>query len=380
MAEFHVAVRRLMTERGLSLRGLARQAGYDPSYLSKVVNGKKTCPPFMARRLDEILGAEGEITDAASRLGARQSVEASVMDDGPVAPELVDYFRDSLAGHYRADMFLGPRNLIPTVRTQTDLIIELLPRADTAVRASLLGVGAAYAALLGWLYQDAGDLTASAHWRDTTLGLAHRASDAQLVSYALTNKAMMAVDTGDGRAVIDFTRAALVGQAHLCAKVQVLALQHQAHGWAMLRDRAQADRLLDQADALTGQVDDDYPWGNACRRTPRYVDVQRATCYGRTGRPQDTADAAALWARILGEMPDALRRDNAVFRTRYAAALAVVPDPEQVTAIAADAASLVRATGSARLRRELMTLPRKAARWADTAAGRELSEIIASIA
>ena len=57
MAEFHVAVRRLMTERGLSLRGLARQAGYDPSYLSKVVNGKKTCPPFMARRLDEILAA-----------------------------------------------------------------------------------------------------------------------------------------------------------------------------------------------------------------------------------------------------------------------------------------------------------------------------------
>jgi len=79
-------------------------------------------------------------------------------------------------------------------------------------------------------------------------------------------------------------------------------------------------------------------------------------------------------------MPEALRRDNAVFRTRYAAALAAVPDPEQVTAIAADAASLVRATGSARLRRELMTLPRKAAQWADTTAGRELTEIIASIA
>ena len=306
------------------------------------------------------------------------------MDDGPVAPELVDYFRDSLAGHYRADMFLGPRNLIPTVRTQTDLIIELLPRADAAVRVSLLGVGAAYAALLGWLYQDAGDLTASARWRDTTLGLAHRAGDPQLVSYALTNKAMMALDTGDGRAVVDFTRAALAGQPRLCAKVQVLALQHQAHGWTMLRDRVQADRLLDQADALTGQVDDDYPWGNACRRTPRYVDVQRATCYGRTGRPQDTADAAALWAQILGEMPEALRRDNAVFRTRYAASLAAVPDPEQVTAIAADAAGdaagLVRATGSARLRRELMTLPRKAARWADTTAGRDLTEIIASIA
>ena len=136
-----------MTERGFSLRGLASEAGYDPSYLSKVVNGKKPCSPFIARRLDDILGAAGEITEAASRLGAGQDAEASVMDEGPVAPELVSYFRDSLAGHYRADMFLGPRNLIPTVRTQTDLIISLLPRADATVRAALLATGAAYAAL-----------------------------------------------------------------------------------------------------------------------------------------------------------------------------------------------------------------------------------------
>ena len=190
----------------------------------------------------------------------------------------------------------------------------------------------------------------------------------------------MAVDTGDGRAVVDFTQAALAGQHHLCPKVRVLALQHQAHGHAMLRDRTQADRLLDAADALTGQVDDEYPWGNACRRTPSYVAVQRATCYGRAGYPQDLADAADLWSQILGQMPDSLRRDNAVFRTRYAAALATIPDPEQVNHIAAEAAGLVRTTGSARLRRELLTLPRRAARWADTRAGRELGDIIASIA
>lgn len=34
-----------------------------------------------------------------------------------VAPELVDYFRSQLAGHYQADMFLGPRHLIGTVFT-----------------------------------------------------------------------------------------------------------------------------------------------------------------------------------------------------------------------------------------------------------------------
>jgi hypothetical protein len=172
----------------------------------------------------------------------------------------------------------------------------------------------------------------------------------------------------------------LADDTRLCPKVRVLALQHQAHGLAMLKNRADADRLLDAAETLTAQVDDEYPWGNACRRTPGYVQVQRATCYGRTGSPDDTADAAGLWDQILCMMPETLRRDNAVFRARQAATLAALPDPERVTSIAASAASLVRETGSARLRRELMALPGHARGWAGTTADRELGEIIASIA
>ena len=375
-----------MQARGMSLRGLARASGYDPSYLSKILSGRKPASPFLAKCLDDALGADGTIKQAASQpadpLTSRDmlSTVPGEASQGPVAPELVGYFRGQLPGHYQADMFLGPRHLIPTVKTQTELIIQLVQTADAGVRRDLLGVGAAYTALLGWLYQDAGDLRSSAYWRDLTLGLAHRSSDTQLVSYALTNRAMMAIDLGDGRAVVDFAQAALADQTQLCPKVRVLALQHQAHGFAMLKDRPEADRLLDAAEMLTERVDDDYPWGNACRRTPAYMQVQRATCYGRTGRLNDAADAAALWDQILRGMPEALRRDNAVFHTRHAAALAALPDPERVTSIAADAASLVHATGSARLRRELIALGDQARDWSHTAARRELGEIIASIA
>jgi hypothetical protein len=112
---------------------------------------------------------------------------------------------------------------------------------------------------------------------------------------------------------------------------------------------------VDAAETLTERVDDDYPWGNACRRAPVYVQVQRATCYGRTGRRDDVA-AAALWDQILSAMPGALRRDYAVFLARHAAALAALPDPERVTSIAVGVASLVPETGSARLCRELVAL------------------------
>jgi transcriptional regulator with XRE-family HTH domain len=49
MADFAAEVRRLMTERGMSLRGLAKAASYDPSYLSKVLSGQKRHPRIWPR-------------------------------------------------------------------------------------------------------------------------------------------------------------------------------------------------------------------------------------------------------------------------------------------------------------------------------------------
>jgi tetratricopeptide (TPR) repeat protein len=362
-----------MEARGIGVRALARLVHHDPSYVSRVLRGLKTVAPDTARLIDDALHADGEIIQAARR-------PAPVRQEAPVAPEVVAYFRGQLAGHYTADMFLGPLHLIPTLKTQAELIGQLAAAADAPVRRGLLDTGAAYAALLGWLYQDAGDLASSAKWRDATLSLAHRSADPQLVSYALMNKAMLALDQGDGAAVIDFAQAALSNARELAPKARVLALQHEAQGHSMLGDRAAADRLLDQAAVLVGRVDDEYLWGNSCRRTPHHVEVQRATCYGRTGNPADAADAASLWDEIMDSMPETARRDNAVFRARQAAALARVPDPDRAVWAAAEAAAAVSATGSARLRQELRALPRHAAKWAQTSAGSDLRAVLAVVA
>uniref|UniRef100_UPI0037C80C85 hypothetical protein n=1 Tax=Lysinibacillus fusiformis TaxID=28031 RepID=UPI0037C80C85 len=183
---------------------------------------------------------------------------------GPVAPELVMYFLEQLPGHYKADIWLGPRHLIPTVTTQAQLIKELAHAADAPVRRGLLGAGVAYAALLGWLHQDAGDINRSEGWRSIALDMAHRFQDPQLISYALTNKAMLAIDMGDGRTVVDYAEAALNDESKLCPKVRILALVHQAHGQSMMptKNKELVDRLLDRAAELVDQVDDEHPWGN----------------------------------------------------------------------------------------------------------------------
>jgi tetratricopeptide (TPR) repeat protein len=370
----------------MSVRAFAAHLGVSERIVSKWEAGARKIQPRPVNQsaLDVSLAASDQDvqTRFASALEAGHPLSEGVgypPHQGPVAPELVMYFLEQLPGHYKADMWVGPRHLIPTVATQAGLIQQLARAADAPVRRGLLGAGVAYAELLGWLYQDCGDLDRAATWRAHALDMAHRSQDPQLIGYALTNHAMLAVDQGAGGAVVDYAEAALADEDRLCPKVRVLALVHQAHGHSMLpaKDKDLVDRLLDRAAELVPRVDDEHAWGNACRRSPGYIEVQRATAYLRLGAYRE---AVELWERVLSGMPESARRDNAVFRARQATALAMMPEPERVVGIVAEIASVATDTGSARMKRELKAIPRHATSWSGTAPGRELTEIIAQVA
>ncbi|MGW6243876.1 Twin-arginine translocation pathway signal [Streptomyces roseolus] len=308
-------------------------------------------------------------------------VTAAALVPGPLAqqtvdPALVDYFQAQLEGHYRADMLLGPHDLIGTLGPQYQLIDKLTRSATGDTRRGLLRVGAAYAALVGWLYQDAGDLSAAAFWRGITQEIALRARDPHLIGYAMVNSAQVRTDLGDGAGVVDLCEAALDEPAAVVPKVRIMAMQQQAHGASLLRDRAAVDRLIDQADRLLPRVDDDLPWGNACRRTPGYLEVQRATCYGRLGLG---AEASALWQQVLTVVPATARRDRGVYMARHATAAATAREPEQAVEIAREVATIAVETGSARMRRELATLERAMRPWHDAPVGQDLAEALAPV-
>ena len=62
--------------RGLTLRGLCREAGLDPSFFSKVLAGKRSPPSeeSMLRRIAEVLGLDAvELIVAAGRIPAEWS-------------------------------------------------------------------------------------------------------------------------------------------------------------------------------------------------------------------------------------------------------------------------------------------------------------------
>ena len=78
--DLNTVARRLMNERGLSLRALAKAVLQDPSYLSRVLRGIKPCGPRLARDIDDALGAGGEITRAATRSGPAEGARGGAAE------------------------------------------------------------------------------------------------------------------------------------------------------------------------------------------------------------------------------------------------------------------------------------------------------------
>lgn len=370
MADLYAVVQRHMKQRGMSLRALAKAVHHDPSYLSRALRGLKPLGPALARDIDQALGADGEITAAARRT-------APVPQEVPVAPELADYFRQQLAGHYAADRFLGPGRLIPVATAQYDLLCDIAGTAPRPLRGDLWATAAGFAALIGWLQQDAGDLAESSRWHDVMIERAHRSHDPQLVGFALYCKAMLHTDMGDGPGVLDLTGAALGGGADLIPKVRALLLQQGAHGHALAGlpgAAAECDRLLGDAGALAASVSDSYPWG-ACTE-PRWIDTQRATVWTRLGRHRE---AAALWRDVIPALPASSRRDIGVYHARHARALAGSGEPEQAVAVALGAVPVAAQSGSARMRAELQALRRGMEPWRGEQAWRDLEGALRSL-
>jgi hypothetical protein len=292
-----------------------------------------------------------------------------------VDPELIPYFRQQLEGHYSADMLLGPRALISTVTAQCNLIGQLVDSADEPTRQRMAVVGTSFATFAAWLYLDAGDMAAALYWHDAAQEMAHRSRDREAIACALVDRAMARTDQGAGAAVVDLCGGALMNAGHLSPELRVFALQQQAHGASLLGDRRQVDTLLDEAGQLVDQVDVEV-WGTACLRTPHYVEVQRATCYGRLGL---ASEAFGVWQQIIPAAPSSARRDVGVWMARQATLSASLREPERTVEFTRHAVKVALETGSVRVRRELEATEVTMTPWQAEPVGRDFAEVLAPI-
>ena len=211
MADFAAVVRRFMQARGVSLRGLARAASYDPSYLSKVLSGRKPVTPYLGACLDDALSAGGEIREAAREQTVRSAPSRSQSRRSPSRVlEALQAVDGGLPGSGVA--IDGLTELIPhyahvvSVTTSAAVYDELLSvrsfasslLGDTGSRrhSDLVVTAGWLSALLAISATDVGDHAAALVWCSDTERRGQDAGHPELMGWAALTRALIAYYQG----------------------------------------------------------------------------------------------------------------------------------------------------------------------------------------
>jgi tetratricopeptide (TPR) repeat protein len=228
-------------------------------------------------------------------------------------------------------------------------------------RADLFVLRTRYAEFAGWLHQDSGHWSAAVWWTERALSSAQETGDQLMTSYVLVKKSQQAEADGDARLSIAYARAAQTA-ASLTATVRAVALQQEAHGLALLGQADDCQRKLDQALELAARPSDEDQEGPARYCIPEFVEIARANCLMKLGRPRQAVD---IFERGLATLPSHHYRDRGVYLGQLAVAHALEGEADPAVARGRQAHEIARATRSHRIVRELRTLRGKLNRWND---------------
>jgi hypothetical protein len=234
-----------MAMRGISLRMLAREAGCDPSDLSKMLRGIKSPSPAAMDRIDTVLQAAGSIRNAGvpRTPPGRPAVPRHRLTaaDAQAILATLATFRD-------LDNRAGGGHAHAVVAAYLDTTVTPMLRNGTYTEADgrlLFGAAAQVSHLAAWTAYDNGDARRSERYFARSLELAAAAGDAAFTGEVLAARSHRAIHLGAPERAVELARAA----RHAAASAAVPALaaeayELEANGHAMLGDRAACARSL----------------------------------------------------------------------------------------------------------------------------------------
>jgi hypothetical protein len=223
MSEFGTELAHLMTARSLGVRELGRLVPCNPGHISNLRNGKASASPELARCLDELLGADGTLTElavphrrrtpagrdvdaddeiAALELGRR--AEASDVGSGTV--ERLTLAMDELATAYPGT---PPAELLGRVRAHLAYVGQLMDTRSTLTQHRGLLVVGGWLSLLAAtclidLHQDA---AAAAHLH-TAAQLARETGHAEIAAWCLETQAWHVLTKGEYQKALNLAQGA----------------------------------------------------------------------------------------------------------------------------------------------------------------------------
>jgi transcriptional regulator with XRE-family HTH domain len=322
MESFGAALRRLRLGAGLSQPQLANLVPISQTSLSRYENEKQAVDPIVARRLDELLHADGELLAALPEMATdvltsddRARIRHGIAYPSRVDAATVTALADVLAAQRRLDDTLGPALILPATLEQHATVTEMLRHAEGPHRDELAAVVAQYTQVAGWLRaelrhdQEAVRLLADAEQLSDEIG------SGELAAQAANFRGWLARQQGLPLAVVRwFLAAHHTPGAHPAQRVGDAA--QAAQGYAMLGQRDDARRLLDVAGDLIDVAERELPPDTAYWLTPTFHRLNIGLAHLALDEP---ADAAEHLAAGLAGLPE--EQAQAEWAGEYRAAL-----------------------------------------------------------
>ena len=335
MADFAAEVRRLMTDRGMSLRALARATNYDPSHLSKVLSGHKPSSPYLAARLDDALGAGGAIRDTAHEppprtrkastpqrelSGAVEALQVAMTGD-PAGPDIGADGLAELVLHYAHALAVTPSAAVyGELLSARSFAGTLLGRSARRQRPDLTVTAGWLSSLLAISAADLGDHAAAVIWCTDTERRGRDASYPELLGWAALTRALIAWYQGDPLAsAAAAQRGQASGQPGSVAHAKLAAQEMRCH--AMLGDTTGMADARRRAATAMAQLAPQAPRASVYS-VPRAEDPPyTATSLLLTGM---YAEAAQMTRQIIGTAYRPQARATRDQPTNYARTLLIL--------------------------------------------------------
>jgi transcriptional regulator with XRE-family HTH domain len=376
---FGQELRRRRLERDLSLSQLSALVHYTKGHLSKIENGGKRPGRDLARRLDQVLCARGELArllPEVSATFAADEPEAWV----PRLPAIPARHPDAVGlplsiGGAAFDAYaallldlrvLGQRTRPADVLTVGAPFVETLCKiaqlSDSNDRAAALHLASRYAEYLGWMAQENTDDNGAVWWIRRAMALAGRAGDVTMTGYAHIRMAELAIYRDDAVGVLRYAGYALNQASD--NRTRAVAYQRIAQGHAIRNEEADCRRALDQSTAAGDRRDERDattgvpPLGGTTMPNP--AAFVRGWCMLDLAR---TAEAIEALQPQFAQIAEKAVRVRARCGARLALALASAGELDQACEVAEPTIAATQEADSATARSDLRSLARQLRRW-----------------
>jgi transcriptional regulator with XRE-family HTH domain len=347
----------LMTDAGISAKSLSLKANVSRSYLSEIVNGVKMPSETIAQALDEALNASGQLANLigiAALSDDRDHLAAAAANPHRVGETAVDALSRVLSAQRYLEDSVGAAAVIGPVLPQLDTVTAMAWDARGVIRSKVLYVAGQWAQYAGWLYTSMGNWDRARSWNRRSLEWATEVNDPNLIATTLSYQAHVAWLNGHVGTTIGLAQAALRDSSVYAGQRAYDAFQ-AARAYAYSGETIEAERLLDTANDLAGQVDG---WGGEIPiwqyyREPWLWELERGLVWLYVDRwePGCAMTAVAHLRAGLDGMPEHMRASDwaAEYMVHLAAAYIHADAPHTAREVLADARHVAQATESRRV-------------------------------